>query len=148
MAQVRFYHLRTSTLERALPRLMEKVLQLGERAVIVTAPERLASLDAALWTYDERGFLPHGAQRDGHPEHQPIWLATRVERPNGGTVLVMTEGGEPVDLSDWKMAIDFIDGGDEAAVAAARIRWRAWQKAGHELTYWTQGPDGGWTKTA
>lgn len=148
MAQVRFYHLRTATVERALPRLMEKVLQLGERAVVVAAPERLDSLDAALWTYDERGFLPHGSSRDGHPEHQPIWLTDRVERPNGGAVLVLTEGGEPVDLADWKMAIDFIDGGDEAAVAAARARWRAWQKAGHELTYWTQGADGGWTKSA
>jgi DNA polymerase-3 subunit chi len=63
-------------------------------------------------------------------------------------VLVLTEAAEPVDLADWKMAIDFIDGGNEAAVAAARTRWRAWQQAGHELTYWTQGADGGWSKSA
>jgi DNA polymerase-3 subunit chi len=48
LAQVRFYHLRTATLERALPKLLEKVLGLGERAVIVAAPERLESLDTAL----------------------------------------------------------------------------------------------------
>jgi DNA polymerase-3 subunit chi len=148
LTQIRFYHLRTSTLERALPKLLEKVLALGERAVIVAAPERLDSLDGALWTYDDRGFLPHGSARDGHPEHQPIWLSDRIERPNGAAVLVLTEASEPVDLGDWKMAIDFIDGGNEAAVAAARTRWRAWQQAGHELTYWTQGPDGGWSKSA
>lgn len=148
MTQVRFYHLRTATLERALPKLLEKVLGLGERAVIVAAPERLDSLDAALWTYDDRGFLPHGSAREGHAEHQPIWLTDRIERPNRAAVLVLTEAGEPVDLADWKMAIDFIDGGNESAVAAARTRWRAWQQAGHELTYWTQGADGAWTKTA
>jgi len=124
------------------------VLRLGERVVIVAAPERLESLDAALWTYDDRGFLPHGSARDGHAEHQPIWLTDRIERPNGAAVLVLTEAGDPVDLGDWKMAIDFIDGGNEAAVAAARGRCKAWQGAGHELTYWTQGQDGGWTKSA
>src|SRR5262245_622117 len=131
MAQVRFYHLRTATLERALPKLLEKVLGLGERAVIVATAERMDSLDAALWTYDDRGFLPHGSAREGHPEHQPIWLTDHVERPNGAQVLVLTEAGEPVDLASWKMAIDFIDGGNENAVAAARTRWRAWQQAGH-----------------
>jgi DNA polymerase-3 subunit chi len=140
--------LRTATLERALPRLLEKVLGLGERAVIVTTPERLESLDTALWTYDDRGFLPHGSARDGQAEHQPIWLTDHIERPNGAAVLVLTEAGEPVDLAAWKMAIDLFDGGNEAAVAAARTRWRAWQQAGHELTYWTQGADGGWSKSA
>jgi DNA polymerase III subunit chi len=148
VAQVRFYHLRTATLERALPKLLEKVLGLGERAVIVAAPERLESLDAALWTYDDRGFLPHGSARDGEAEHQPIWLTDHIERPNGAAVLVLTEASEPVDLAAWKMAIDFIDGGNEAAVAAARTRWRAWQQAGHGLTYWTQGAEGGWSKSA
>jgi DNA polymerase-3 subunit chi len=121
---------------------------LGERAVIVAGPERMDSLDAALWTYDERGFLPHGSARDGHPEHQPVWLTDRIENPNGAGVLVLTEAREPVDLAPWKMAIDFIDGGDENAVAAARGRWKAYQQAGHELTYWTQGAEGGWTKSA
>ncbi|MBL8835845.1 MAG: DNA polymerase III subunit chi [Alphaproteobacteria bacterium] len=148
MAQVRFYHLRTATLERTLPKLLEKVLGLGERAVVVAPAERIDSLDAALWTYDDRGFLPHGSAKDGQPAHQPIWLTDHVENPNGAGALVVTEGRAPIDLSAWKMAIDFIDGGDDAAVQAARGRWRAYQQAGHELTYWTQGPEGGWTKTA
>ncbi len=115
---------------------------------MVTSAERLDSLDAALWTFDDRGFLPHGSAKDGHPAHQPVWLSDHIENPNRAGALVLTEGGAAVDLSDWKMAIDFIDGGDEGAVQAARERWRAYQQAGHELTYWTQGADGGWTKTA
>lgn len=148
MSEIRFYHLTRSTLEAALPRLLEKVLERGKRAVVVTAAERIAALDAALWTYDERAFLPHGAERDGHEADQPVWLSSSIENPNGASVLVMTEGGGAIEPSAWEMAIEFIDGGDEAAVGAARERWRQYKAAGHALTYWTQKPEGGWVKTA
>lgn len=158
MAEIRFYHLRTTTLERALPRLLEKVLALGERAVVVAGAERLAALDAALWTYDDRAFLPHAASGDVPPSgmaradyarHQPVWLAERIENPNGANVLVLGDGGDATpDLTGWRMAIQFIDGGDQNAVEAARANWRDYKAAGHALTYWTQDESGGWTKTA
>ena len=40
---------------------------------------------------------------------------------------------------------DLFDGNDEAAVAAARGRWKAAKAAGHSLTYWQQGARG-WVK--
>jgi DNA polymerase-3 subunit chi len=62
MTEIRFYHLTTTTLERALPVLLEKVLARGDRAVVIAgSDERVAALDTALWTYDDRSFLP----RDG-----------------------------------------------------------------------------------
>jgi DNA polymerase-3 subunit chi len=42
---------------------------------------------------------------------------------------------------------DLFDGGDPAAVAAARQRWTAARAGGHTLTYWQQGPRG-WEKKA
>jgi DNA polymerase III subunit chi len=158
LAEIRFYHLRTATLERALPRLLEKVLALGERAVVVAGAERLAALDAALWTYDDRAFLPHassseapppGIAREDYARHQPVWLTEQIESPNGAGVLVLSGDGDATpDLANWRMAIHFIDGADDQAVDGARARWREYKAAGHDLTYWTQGQDGGWTKTA
>jgi DNA polymerase-3 subunit chi len=37
------------------------------------------------------------------------------------------------------------DGNDEAALAAARARWKAAKEAGHTLTYWQQ-TEKGWEK--
>ncbi|MBI3453763.1 MAG: DNA polymerase III subunit chi [Rhodospirillales bacterium] len=145
MSEIRFYHLRTTTLEAALPRVLEKVLSRGERAVVVAgSTERIEALDAALWTYDDRSFLPHGSARDGHAEDQPVWLTTEIENPNAATMLVLTDGAAAGDIGAWPMACEFFDGNDEAAVAAARGRWKAYKEAGHALTYWRQDDQGKW----
>ena len=46
----------------------------------------------------------------------------------------------------WRV-FDLFDGNDEAAVAAARERWKAARAGGHALTYWQQGARG-WEKKA
>jgi len=75
MAEIGFYHLLTTPLERALPRLLERASGQGHRIVIRAAsPERVEHLDALLWTYEDASFLPHGSGRDGNPAAQPIWL--------------------------------------------------------------------------
>ncbi|HTE36042.1 MAG TPA: DNA polymerase III subunit chi, partial [Reyranella sp.] len=51
--EVNFYHLTKSSLEDALPRLLVKTLQAGERAVVMLgSPERVDALNTHLWTYD------------------------------------------------------------------------------------------------
>ena len=146
MTEVRFYHLRTTALERALPQLLEKVLVRGDRAVVVGgSSERISALDDALWTYNDRSFLPHGTARDGNASDQPVWLTTRAENPNGATVLVLTDG-VTIDLGSWPMVLDIFDGNSEEAVAAARERWKTLKSGGHELTYWKQDGDGKWQK--
>jgi DNA polymerase-3 subunit chi len=147
MTEIRFYHLRTTTLERALPQILEKVLSLGERVVVMAgSPERVEALNAVLWTYNDRAFLPHGSSRDGFAEDQPIWLTVAEENPNGASMLVLADGTTANDVASWKSAIEIFDGGDEAAVAAARERWKAYKTAGHALTYWKQSDEGRWEK--
>jgi DNA polymerase-3 subunit chi len=147
VTEIRFYHLRTMTLERALPQILEKVLAKGERVVVMAgSPERVEALNAALWTYNDRSFLPHGSSRDGFAEDQPIWLTTAEENPNGAAMLVMADGATSGDVAKWRSAIEIFDGGDEEAVAAARERWKAYKAAGHGLTYWKQSDDGRWEK--
>jgi DNA polymerase-3 subunit chi len=149
VTEIGFYHLTRSPLEQALPRLLERAMAAGHRAVVLAgSTERAEALNALLWTYAERSWLPHGGARDGFAEDQPIWLAAREENPNGADLLFMLDGVEPDFLGGFARAFDLFDGGDEESVTAARRRWTAWKAAGHALTYWRQNEGGGWEKQA
>ncbi len=145
MAEIRFYQLKTTTLERALPQILEKILARGERAVVVAgSSERVEALNAALWTYNDHSFLPHGSARDGFAEDQPIWLTTLEENPNQAKVLVLTDGAVAETIDRWPMVLEIFDGNDEATIAAARARWKGFREAGHALAYWRQDERGKW----
>jgi DNA polymerase-3 subunit chi len=145
VAEIGFYHLTRSTLEEALPRLLEKVLASGQRAVVRTVTrERLELLDRHLWLYSRESFLPHGSEADGLAQHQPVWLTTTIENPNGAGVLVLVEGARMEDASAFARVLDLFDGQDEEALSAARERWRRARDLGHRLVYWQQSQRGGW----
>ena len=147
MTEIGFYHLTRSPLERALPKLLEKVLASGARAVVrAGSAERAEALSALLWTYDPNSFLPHGSARDGHAESQPVWLTHEDETPNGAGVLVLTDGAVAADVGEFDRCLDLFDGTDPDAVAAARERWKTHKAAGHGVTYWAQNEAGGWEK--
>lgn len=148
MAEIGFYHLLATSLERALPRLLERARAQGYRIVVrVASAERVEHLNAQLWTYDEASFLPHGSARDGSAASQPIWLTERSENPNGAAMLVLVDGVEAEDLTSFARVADLFDGNDPAAVESARERWRRASAAGHALTYWQQ-TAAGWEKKA
>jgi DNA polymerase III subunit chi len=146
MTDVRFYHLQRATLDELLPVLLEKARERGHRIVVkLGSAERLAAIDAQLWTYRPESFLPHGHAGEGEPDRQPIWLTTTDENPNGADMLVLADGATCAQIDGWAVLCDLFDGNDETAVAAARKRWTAWKAEGHALTYWQQGPRG-WEK--
>jgi DNA polymerase III subunit chi len=146
MTEVGFYHLDKTPLERALPKLLERGLAAGFRILVVAgSAERVDHLDAALWTYDDASFLPHGSRRDGEAARQPVWLTAGDDNPNGADMLVLADGAASARLDEFRRCLDLFDGRDEAALAAARERWRLAKAAGHTLTYWQQTATG-WTK--
>ena len=145
MTEIRFYQLSTTSLEQALPRVLEKVLALGQRAVVVAgSEERVEALAVALWTYDDRSFLPHGTARDGAAADQPVWITTREENPNGAHMLVLVDGASAATIAAWPSVCIFFDAGDDTALAATRENWRSWKAAGHTVKYFKQGERGGW----
>jgi DNA polymerase-3 subunit chi len=146
VAEIGFYHLSTTPLERALPRLLERAVAQGHRILVRAASaERVEHLNALLWNYDEASFLPHGSARDGNAAAQPIYLTDGPDNPNGASMLVLVDGVDDADLAAFARCADLFDGGDPAAVAAARGRWRRAREAGHTLTYWQQ-TRSGWTR--
>ena len=148
MAELGFYHLLSTPLERALPRLLERARAQNLRVIVRAASaERVEYLNALLWTYEESSFLAHGSARDGNAAEQPIWLCHGEENPNGASVLFLIDGVEARDAGAFARCLDLFDGNDPDAVAAARERWRRAQAAGHTLTYWQQ-TESGWEKKA
>lgn len=147
MTEIGFYQLSISPLERALPQLLEKILKLNKRAVILCgSPERLDFLNSALWTLGKASFLPHGSEKEGFPQDQPIWLTLQDECPNGATFLIQTDGAESPSVGKYDRCLDLFDGNDEDATLAARQRWKVYQDQGHSMTYWTQTSAGSWQK--
>ncbi len=147
MTEIAFYHLEGSTLEAVLAKLLEKALAGGLRAVVKAgSEERVAALDAALWTYEQGSFLAHGSAQDGNGPDQPVWLTAGDDNPNAATVLFLTDGSESGEIADYDRCLELFDGRDELALEKARSHWQAYKDAGHELTYWRQGARGGWQK--
>src|SRR6516162_1590885 len=143
MAEIGFYHLIATPLERALPRLLERARAQGHRIVVRAGSEaRARDLDALLWRYDEASFLPHGSARDGNPAAQPIWLTHVDENPNGASMIILVDGIEMADLNSFGRCADVFDGNDADALEAARGRWRRAREAGHSLSYWQQTASG------
>ncbi|HVZ10636.1 DNA polymerase III subunit chi [Rhodopila sp.] len=146
MTGIGFYHLTRSTLEQALPRLLQRTLAAGQRALVLTpdAATRTA-LDEALWR--QPVWLPHGTEADGDADLQPIWLSTEPVAANGARFLFLTHGASTDRIGAFDRAFDLFDGTREDAVQAARQRWKAARDAGHAVTYWQQ-TEAGWQQKA
>ena len=149
MTDVRFYHLTRSRMEAVLPVMLEKTLERDQRAVVMAgSDERVEALNGHLWTFNDRGFLPHGSEKDGFAEDQPVWLTPGDENPNAAQVLFLTDGAVSARIAEFDICAILFDGADEGAVASARGQWRDYKEAGHEVTYWQQGDKGGWEQQA
>lgn len=149
MAEVLFYHLTESTLEDALPMLIERSLARNWHVVVQTGTEeRRDALDNHLWTYSDESFLPHATDREALAEDQPVLLTTGEGNPNGAAIRFLVDGAEPPALDAYERAVVMFDGHDQEQVTTARDRWKALKAAGHTLTYWQQTPDRRWEKKA
>ena len=153
MSQVAFYQLRTTALDKALPKLLEKAISGGMRAFVVAGSEAQAeTLNAALWTYDPASFLPHGTSQEGAADRQPILIATDAstqgENPNDASLLVLLNGAQVSEAAAFSRCVDMFDGRIDVELAAARARWKRHTDAGDEVTYYEQTADGRWEKRA
>lgn len=145
---VAFYQLTSTSMEKTLPKLLEKIYNSNQRAlVLLDSSERLEAVNSFLWTYATLSFLPHGCEKDSavHAQRQPIWLTTHMENPNQANVLVMTSGETLVrDDLGFQKCLDLFDGNNETALQQARQRYQFYKQKGHVCTYWRQTVQGQW----
>ncbi len=148
-----FYHLERSSLEGTLSLLLERCLQRGWRALVVSpAAARLAELDEKLWTAHDDSFLPHA--RAGKPDdaRQPILLsASLVENANQAQALFLLDQAwherldAPAAAGFARVSLMF-DGANAEALAGARQRWTATRKAGWAAAYFKETSPGKWER--
>lgn len=149
MGEVWFYHLERTSLDQALPELLEKTLAKGWRAVVrATSRDRLEHLDGWLWSWRDDSFLPHGLDEEPEAERQPVVLTTGGGNPNGANALFLIDGAEPGEIGGYERCVVLFDGRDEAALADARRRWTELKRSGAAVSYWKQSQRGGWEKQA
>ena len=146
--EIRFYHLMTMPVEKALPKLLEKIITQGRRVLILTDSEEHAeTLTTQLWTYHPSSFLPHGTHKDGFVEDQPIFLTSTEENPNKAEILIVLNGKSPQFIETFKQCLFVFEDADTSKKNAAIKEWEAYQNKPYLLSYWMQKSDGSWEKT-
>ncbi len=144
---ISFYHLTYQPLTVALPKLLSKVYETGMRAVIkAPSPTHVDDIDQILWSFDKASFLPHDTEKSKYPEEQPIYITSSDENPTSAEVLVLTDGASSEKMEGYSRILEMFDGNNPTAVSDARERWKVYKDAGHNLTYWQQNENGGWSQ--
>lgn len=118
-------------------RLLRKACRQGVR-VLVTAPApTLAALDRALWTFEERDFLPHVYMPGTAPAvaaRTPIWLAAAADLADAPPVLVNLGADAPAVRTGVQRLIEIVTAEPNDA-ARGRERWRAYKAAGLSIRH-------------
>lgn len=137
--QIVGYHHSISPVEKVLPKLLEKVLAAGQRAVVMApSDDALKIIDTFLWTYSKSELLPHGTADDGNPSYQPIWLTCTPENPNGAHVLILVGNVRPTNFNDFEKVLILDPNWEYDATL--------WAQSQGEFTQWEEQSQGGWVK--
>lgn len=118
-------------------RLLRKAHAAGARVAVFGPQALLQQVDTALWTVDERGFVPHArwpadaAQAPATVRHAPIQLMA-ADAPPLHREVALNLGDDRVERFDGFARVIEIVGTDDTAVSAGRARWKAHRAAGRE----------------
>jgi DNA polymerase-3 subunit chi len=139
MGTAMFYHLTRSGPEEVLALILPRALGQGWR-VMLRSPDaaRRERLDARLWLEPEEGFVPHGLEGGAFDADQPV-LIGQGAAVNGAQGVVLLDGAEPMAGEEAMERLWLLfDGGDEAAVQAARGLWTRLTGLGMAAQYWSE----------
>jgi DNA polymerase III subunit chi len=141
---VDFYHLAATPLERVLPRICERLLEGGERLLIVADQPLLDRIDAQLWTYSRDSFLPHAKADGAAAGEQPILLSQAADAANGAANVALADGIWRDEALTFARAFYFFD---NSHLDTARGSWRTLkEREAIERRYWKQDDRGKWVQ--
>lgn len=148
MPSFSFYHLTTSNVEEASPKLMEKLLDSGAKAVVLlNNRQMLESLDNAFWSVGGTRFIPHGIEDDTeNKDLQPLYLTTNQENPNNADFLVMVGKPNGEFYKEFEKNIIIFSSANNDDLENARSLWKELKANDNfELKYYQQDEKGGWS---
>jgi len=116
-------------------RLVRKARAADTRIVLRAAPQDLAQLDAALWTFSAADFLPHVRAGDALAPQTPVILTDddTAELPHH-QILINLSATAPAHFERFERLIEIV-GADEADAQAGRERYRLYKGQGYQLNH-------------
>ena len=150
MAEVLFYHLTESTLEDALPGLLERSVDRGWRAVVQTGTEeRRDALDRICGPFATIRSWRMAPIASRIPPSSPILLTTGDGNPNEAQIRFLVDGAVPPDISRLRARRVPVRRPRRRRRSRRRAtHWKTMKDAGHAVTYWQQTPDRRWERKA
>lgn len=134
--RVDFYQLSRDPIEVALPPLARKVIESGERLLVVCAePAQRTKLSEGLWAAKD-SFLANGEAGAGHEARQPILLSAEPDPANGARFIALADGQWREEALSFDRAFLLFDA---ATIEAARATWRMLgERDDAERRFWKQ----------
>ena len=141
--RVDFYQLSRDPVDVTVGKLARKVLQAGERLVVVAEDaEAREGLSQALWGQGGSAFLANGPVDGPHAARQPILLSADCTAPNDARMAILADGKWREEATAFDRVMLLFDA---AATDDARTLWR--DLAAREAIdnrIFKQTPEGGW----
>lgn len=127
------FHLSVPDLESYACRLLRKAYLKGARVAVRVQEPLAQTLDRRLWLMAQGEFIPHaGPEADPQVvKRSPIVLGTTVDAATTADVLVNLAAELPDEPQRFERVIELV-GQSEEDLAQARIRWKAYRRAGLE----------------
>ena len=120
--RVDFYQLSRDPVERVAAMLARKVLQAGQRLLVVSGdPGQRAVIGRELWRGGPEEFLANGEADAGQADRQPILLSDKVEAANGASMVLLADGQWRPEALQFERALLLFGA---AETDAARALWR------------------------
>ena len=143
MTRVDFYQLSRDPVDVTVVRLAGKVMQAGERLLVVAADPALRErLGKALWAKGGGSFLANGPADAPHAARQPILVSDGCVAPNEASMAILADGVWREEASAFSRVMLLFD---EAATEAARNLWRELApREDIDNRIFKQTPEGGW----
>lgn len=142
--QVDFYQLSDKPVEKVVVELAGKIVESGERLLIVAGDAALLDiLDERLWSDDASSFLPHAKAGEGDDAAQPVLLSDTTAPANEAGFFMIADGHWRDEALVAKRIFYLFD---NATIDEARGAWRALADSEDVETHYWKRANGRWVK--
>ena len=147
MCEVFFYHLTKTTLEIALPKILERALsEKWSIEIRTSANTNLDEISNAIWRGPEESFLPHCLEDHEDLQDYPIVLCKSPLKDWRDCLIVVGQADlKENEVKNYKRICLIFDAKIEAELSKARKSWKKLSEEGINTAYWAE-DKGRWVK--
>ena len=147
MSEVFFYHLTKTTLEIALPKILERALsEKWSIEIRTSANTNLDEISNAIWRGPDESFLPHCLEDHEDLQDYPIVLCKSPLKDWRDCLIVVGQADlKENEVKNYKRICLIFDAKIEVELSKARKSWKKLSEEGINTAYWAE-DKGRWVK--